>query len=131
MPPEKRIDFRIAINVGDIFGDGVSVMARLERLAEPGDICVSARARGAGLRLITETASVSVTGAFACAAAAGGIARKGAFARWLKGGSSSASLYRCADIPQLRSSSQQDPAAISPIPFPSLTASSQSPPGYA
>src|SRR6266446_7439361 len=102
MPPEKRIEFRIAINVGDIFGDGVSVMARLERLAEPGDICVSARARGAGLRLITETASVSVTGAFACAAAAGGIARKGAF--WLTGGSSSASLYRCADIPQLRSS---------------------------
>ena len=57
--------------------------------------------------------------------------RKGAFARRLTGGSSSASLYRCADIPQLRSSSQQDPAAISPIPFPSLTASSQSPPGYA
>ena len=47
---EKRIDFRIGINVGDvvveegdIFGDGVNIAARLEGLAEPGGICVSAR----------------------------------------------------------------------------------------
>ena len=47
---EKRIDFRIGINVGDIvvedgdiFGDGVNVAARLEGLAEPGGICVAAR----------------------------------------------------------------------------------------
>src|SRR5215469_12867152 len=47
---EKRIDFRIGINVGDvvvedgdIFGDGVNIAARLESLAEPGGICVSAR----------------------------------------------------------------------------------------
>jgi adenylate cyclase len=40
---EKRIEFRIGINVGDIvaedgdiFGDGVNVAARLEGLAEPG-----------------------------------------------------------------------------------------------
>src|SRR5215470_8004505 len=47
---DLRIDFRIGINMGDvvvenddIFGDGVNVAARLEGLAEPGGICVSAR----------------------------------------------------------------------------------------
>jgi len=49
-PADRRIEFRIGINMGDIvvedgdiFGDGVNVAARLEGLAQPGGICVSAR----------------------------------------------------------------------------------------
>jgi len=47
-PEERRIQFRIGINLGDIIvedgdilGDGVNVAARLEGLAEPGGICVA------------------------------------------------------------------------------------------
>ncbi len=48
VPADKRIEFRVGINVGDIiidggdiFGDGVNVAARLEALADPGGIMVS------------------------------------------------------------------------------------------
>jgi adenylate cyclase len=50
LPPEKKIEFRIGINVGDIivdgddiFGDGVNVAARLESISEPGGICIGRR----------------------------------------------------------------------------------------
>ena len=53
VPAGKRIEFRIDVHQGDvvienddIFGDAVNIAARLEGLAEPGGICVSARVRG-------------------------------------------------------------------------------------
>ena len=45
----RRMDFRIGINLGDIlhkedriYGNGVNVAARIESLADPGGICISA-----------------------------------------------------------------------------------------
>jgi TolB-like protein/Tfp pilus assembly protein PilF len=49
--PDEQILFRVGINIGDvivqaddIFGDGVNIAARLEGIAEPGGICLSASA---------------------------------------------------------------------------------------
>ena len=49
LPPEKRIEFRIGIHLGDVveesdgdlMGDGVNIAARLEGICQPGAICLS------------------------------------------------------------------------------------------
>lgn len=48
LAPDRRMEFRIGINLGDvvvekgrIYGDGVNIAARVEGLAEPGGICIT------------------------------------------------------------------------------------------
>src|SRR5512145_1943344 len=51
LPENRRMEFRIGINLGDVieegeqvYGDGVNIAARLEGLSEAGGICISERA---------------------------------------------------------------------------------------
>src|SRR5215469_6349873 len=49
LPPERRLEFRIGIHLGDVveesdgdlMGDGVNIAARLEGVAQPGAVCLS------------------------------------------------------------------------------------------
>src|SRR5271168_425738 len=49
LPPERRIEFRVGIHLGDVveeadgdlMGDGVNIASRLEGVAQPGTICLS------------------------------------------------------------------------------------------
>ncbi|TDJ18345.1 MAG: adenylate/guanylate cyclase domain-containing protein [Gammaproteobacteria bacterium] len=54
LPIERRVEFRIGVNLGDviedrgdIYGDGVNVAARLESLSKPSGICISESVRTA------------------------------------------------------------------------------------
>ena len=70
LPPERRIEFRIGIHLGDVveesdgdlMGDGVNIAARLESIAQPGSICLSEDAyRQVSGRLETEVTDLGPT----------------------------------------------------------------------
>jgi len=60
LPDERKVDFRIGVNLGDviedrgdIYGDGVNIAARLESLADSGGICISDAVRSAVKKKLT------------------------------------------------------------------------------
>src|SRR3974390_3687741 len=60
LSPDKWINFRIGIHVGDVmvragdlFGDGVNIAARLQGLAQPGGVCVSGETHGQVRKVLT------------------------------------------------------------------------------
>ncbi len=70
LPPERRIEFRVGIHLGDVveesdgdlMGDGVNIAARLEGIAQPGTICLSEDAyRQVSGRLDMEIADLGPT----------------------------------------------------------------------
>jgi adenylate cyclase len=70
LPPERRIEFRVGIHLGDVveeddgdlMGDGVNIAARLEGIAKPGTICLSEDAyRQVSGRLDVEVADLGLT----------------------------------------------------------------------
>ena len=70
LPPERRIEFRIGIHLGDVveeadgdlMGDGVNIAARLEGIAAPGSICLSEDAyRQVSGKLETEVTDLGPT----------------------------------------------------------------------
>ncbi len=53
LPDDRKMQFRIGVHLGEvrvedsrIYGDGVNIAARLERLAEPGGLCISQEVYG-------------------------------------------------------------------------------------
>ena len=69
---DRRISFRIGINLGDIiveeddiFGDGVNVAARLQEVAAPGGICISSRVHD-DVRDRLDTVSLPKTSSTGC-----------------------------------------------------------------
>jgi adenylate cyclase len=57
VPDDRRIEFRVGVNLGDVVidgddiqGEGVNLAARLEGLAPPGGICISSSVQRAGPR---------------------------------------------------------------------------------
>jgi adenylate cyclase len=70
LPPERRIEFRVGIHLGDVveesdgdlMGDGVNIAARLEGIAKPGAICLSEDAyRQVSCRLDMEVTDLGPT----------------------------------------------------------------------